>query len=608
MTNAKFDLHLPGLIKILAENLYSDPRVGLRELLQNSHDSISRRQIEQPKWRDAPSIRIHVNKTKNAIEIQDNGSGLTREETVTYLATIGRGYTRELRERLAFEDTERYNALIGQFGLGFLSAFLLAESVEVETLSYKPKSTPVLWKSQGSESYQLNEGERTEIGTTVRLKLKPAMRYLVNESTLDELVKRFADLLTHPVYVSNNSHRSNSGIAPWNAEDIAESLQEFLTSRGNDDEPLWFMRLTDQTLSLEQETITVPLAGIIYIPPRSIASVQEHGDAMVFIRNMFIREGDRRLLPRWARFARAIVESPMLTPTVSREDIHEDENLNLVTQAIEQQFLAAFDQLSRERSSRWNQILDAHANLIMAWGAENRDFFNRIVKRVKLPTSRGQLTIGEYLKQTKSKSIYFQADETPRLSDQVLLEGCGKPVIDATWYGILPFLERYEAENKGVRLVQADTDIPSLIRTVKDKKFQDFLGCFKESPYSVQIGEFEPASLPAVLVFDRNAEFLRQVAERDEDLALPPGVEALLDSCAEEMQADGQTPQGTLYLNAKSSLINKLAKQAQNDTLNDTAFQLLYQAVRLFSDRQMDAKRCMEVWADLCKSLETLLK
>ena len=109
MTNAKFDLHLPGLIKILAENLYSDPRVGLRELIQNSHDSISRRQIEHPNWQADPCIRILVNKAKDTIEIHDNGSGLTREETVTYLATIGRGYTRELRERLAFEDTERYN-------------------------------------------------------------------------------------------------------------------------------------------------------------------------------------------------------------------------------------------------------------------------------------------------------------------------------------------------------------------------------------------------------------------------------------------------------------------------------------------------------------------
>lgn len=608
MTNAKFDLHLPGLIKILAENLYSDPRVGLRELIQNSHDSISRRQIEHPDWQAEPCIRILINKTKDTIEIHDNGSGLTRDETVTYLATIGRGYTRELRERLAFEDTERYNSLIGQFGLGFLSAFLLAEAVEVETLSYRENSTPVRWTSQGGESYQLATGKRTEIGTTIRLKLKPAMRFMANESTLDELVKRFADLLSHPVYVASNSHRSNSGIAPWHSKNTAASLQQFLKYRGTDEKPLWFMKLKDHTLSINQDSITIPLSGIIYIPPRSIASVQEHGDSTVFIRNMFIREKDRRLLPAWSRFARGIIESPMLTPTVSREDIHEDENLSLVTQAIEQQFLAAFDTLSQKDSPQWASVLDAHANLIMAWAAENRDFFHRIVHRVRLPTSRGPLTLRDYLKQTKSKSIYFQADDSPRLSDQVLLEGCGKPVVDASWYGVLPFLERYEIENKGVRLIQADTDIPALIRSVKDRKLQPLLDRFKDTPYIVQLSEFEPAGLPAVLVFDRSAEFLSQVSNLNDDNSLPPGLGTMLSGCADEMMADGQTTQGTLHLNAKSTLINTLAAQAKNGTLNENVLQLLYQAVRLFSDRQMDAKKCMEAWANLSKSLETILQ
>ena len=368
------------------------------------------------------------------------------------------------------------------------------------------------------------------------------------------------------------------------------------------------MKLKDHTLSLNQESITIPLSGIIYIPPRSIASVQEHGDSTVFIRNMFIREKDRRLLPAWARFARGIIESPMLTPTVSREDIHEDENLSLVTQAIEQQFLAAFDTLSQQDSPQWASVLDAHANLIMAWAAENRDFFHRIVHRVRLPTSRGPLTLRDYLKQTKSKSIYFQADDSPRLSDQVLLEGCGKPVVDASWYGVLPFLERYETENKGVRLIQADTDIPALIRSVQDRKLQPLLDRFKDTPYIVQLSEFEPAGLPAVLVFDRSVEFLSQVSNLNDDDSLPPGLGTMLSGCADEMMADGQTTQGTLHLNAKSTLINTLAAQAKNGTLNENVLQLLYQAVRLFSDRQMDAKKCMEAWANLSKSLETILQ
>lgn len=605
MKKSKFDLHLPGLVKILAENLYSDSRVGLRELIQNAHDSISRRQIEQVAWQDEPSIRIRIDKSQHIIEINDNGSGLTHDETVTYLATIGRGYTRELRERLAFEDIAQSNLLIGQFGLGFLSAFLLAEAVYVESLSYREGSVPVLWSSQGGESYTLAVGSRTEIGTTVRLRLKPAMRYLANESILDSLVKRFADFLTHPIYIAMSAHRANIGVAPWDTDNCNESLNRFLRERGLDAYPLWFMTLSDQTIQFGEESITVPLSGIIYVPPRSIASIQEYGDSIIFIRDMFIKDRDRRLLPDWARFARGIIESPMLTPTASREDIHEDENLELVKEAINQQFLAALDSLSQRRTDSWDRILESHSNLIMAWAAENPEFFSRVVESVRLPTSRGPLTISEYLRQTKSKTIHYQADESPRLCDQVLLEGCGKPVVDASWYGVLPFLERFEMENAGIQLLQADNDIATFVRPVKDDKFEALIQRLSSLPFKICVAEFQPVCLPAILIFDRSASFLTAASElADLQTPLLPGLCELIGATADELLAEGQSLRGSLYLNANSSLASKLAEQAKSSTLNEAVCDILIQVILLFSDRQMGAQQCIRSWSNLSRALE----
>ena len=122
----KFDLHLPGLLKVLAEHLYSSKKVGVRELIQNAHDSCVRRR-SRPASRDyRPRIDVASTPAKRILTIRDNGNGLTEEEIRTYLATIGRGYTRELRERLSLYSPEEAAELIGQFGLGFLSAFLLA--------------------------------------------------------------------------------------------------------------------------------------------------------------------------------------------------------------------------------------------------------------------------------------------------------------------------------------------------------------------------------------------------------------------------------------------------------------------------------------------------
>lgn len=320
---------------------------------------------------------------------------------------------------------------------------------------------------------------------------------------------------------------------------------------------------------------------------------------------MFIRDRDRRLLPDWARFARGIIESPMLTPTASREDIHEDENLDLVQEAISQQLLAALDCLSKRRTDSWDRILESHSNLIMAWAAEDAEFFSRVVESVRLPTSRGQLTISEYLRQTESKTIHYQADESPRLCDQVLLEGCGKPVVDASWYGVLPFLERFEMENVGIQLVQADTDIATFVRPVKDDKFEALIQRLSSLPFKICVAEFQPACLPAILIFDRSASFLAAASELD-DLQRPlvPGLCELIGATADELRTDGKTSRGSLYLNANSSLASKLAEQAKSNTLNEAVCDILIQVILLFSDRQMGAQQCIKAWSNLSLALE----
>src|SRR5262249_28155931 len=168
----RFNLHLPGLLKVLAEHLYSSKKVGVRELIQNSHDSCVRRRVEGDDERYRPRIDVSFDAAKKTLTITDNGFGLTADEIANYLSTIGRGYTRELREKLTMFDQAEAGELIGQFGLGFLSAFLLASEVTLTTRSFQGGPC-YKWQSVGDEYYELVPGWREEIGTTVELKLKP---------------------------------------------------------------------------------------------------------------------------------------------------------------------------------------------------------------------------------------------------------------------------------------------------------------------------------------------------------------------------------------------------------------------------------------------------
>src|SRR5215475_1849088 len=149
----RFNLHLPGLLKVLAEHLYS----------------CIRRRVEGDEPDYEPRIDLSIDTERRMLTVSDNGYGLTADEITNYLATIGRGYTRELRERLSLYDAAEATELIGQFGLGFLSAFLLAS--EVTLLTRSAQGGPCYrWHSAGDEYYDLQAGWREEIGTTVELR------------------------------------------------------------------------------------------------------------------------------------------------------------------------------------------------------------------------------------------------------------------------------------------------------------------------------------------------------------------------------------------------------------------------------------------------------
>src|SRR5262249_1612787 len=158
-------------------------KVGVRELIQNSHDSCVRRRVERGEEDYEPRIDVAVDRKKRTLTIADNGMGLTSDEITDYLATIGRGYTRELRARPAMASAAEAGELIGQFGLGFLSAFLLAADVTLLTRSALGGSG-YRWQSSGDEFYEMAPAWREETGTTVELRLKPAAEFLLQEKAL----------------------------------------------------------------------------------------------------------------------------------------------------------------------------------------------------------------------------------------------------------------------------------------------------------------------------------------------------------------------------------------------------------------------------------------
>ncbi|HEY1014526.1 MAG TPA: ATP-binding protein, partial [Herpetosiphonaceae bacterium] len=601
-----FKLHLPGLLKVLAEHLYSNKQVAVRELIQNAHDSCVRRAVKGGARNYRPRITLSIQAASRTLTISDNGSGLTAEEIETYLATIGRSYTRELRENLSILSADEAAQLIGQFGFGFLSAFLIASEVRLTTRSMQQGSQALSWRSAGDEEYELGPAEREETGTTIELTVKPAAAFVLQQQLLIDAIRQFADFLPIPIYVDSDPAPINLMTPPWEAAEPGQATLDYIERAFQLSDPLCIIPLHDHEVDLGHDAMTIPLQGFLFVPPTSVASVREYGDARVFIRRMFITDAEKDLLPPWARFVRGVIDCPLLQPTASREALHQDDTFESVRQAIEDQLGAALGRIAEEQPAVWRQIVSGHSDVITGWAVRDNAFFERVAPIITFRTSRGQLNLEDYLQQSDG-TLYYVTRELGSLQEQLLAEGHDVPVIDASWFAVTPFLEKYASRRRDLRLQRLDGDPARLLRPVSEPAFEPLLAAYRAMGVRAALAAFKPADVPALMIYPKDAEFIIESRQALDEGELADPLAELVGQYLEQRGPEAEELKGTLHLNASCGLIRALAETPPPAPALDAALRLVYQIARVFAGRTLSAQDAALAFRQIGASIEELL-
>jgi molecular chaperone HtpG len=603
------EIHLPGLLKLLGEHLYSDPKVALREMVQNAHDScVRRRQEDQTVAGDyQPSIHIYVDRAARQLVIEDNGSGLTREEISTFLATIGRGYTGELRERLSAAGRDEALDLIGLFGLGLLSAFMIAERIDIVTASYQTPETPWRWVSEGGQSYALRRAAREEIGTTVRLDLRDDAHFLLEPDVLIDALRVYAEFLPVPIYVGDNQKPINGHPAPWLREVELDSSRSIHYTAWVEERcgvrPLTVVPLAD---TASQDGKVIPLRGVLYVPPRSIISIQEYGDVTVYVRHMLITEHERELLPEWARFVTGIIDCPLLNPTASRESLRHDEMFTAVRSALAEQLLAHFRMLADEAPLDWAAIVRAHNDLIKGWAVRSLDLFTRVADLVSFKTSRGQLTLPEYLHENPGRIFYYD-DEEGVTQTLALFEARRLAVIDARWFADTAFLRRY-GEVYGVPVEELEPAAGYLFTPVDDPEgvWKPLVEACRAEGFPVRLLSYEPEHLPMILLYPPGAERLRRAQHHMEQGRFAGPIRRLVRGYLERQQVDEAALKGVLHLNVRNPLLRRLRDLGPGHANFVPLLSILVANARMFAGQNLSAQDTIACFEQINRSLARL--
>jgi molecular chaperone HtpG len=605
-------LYVPGILRLLGEHLYSDPQVALRELIQNASDSCLRRQLEDTlagaEYR--PRIEVMIQRDKGTLVIRDNGAGLTEEEIHQYLSTIGRGYTGELRERLAFGRRDEALSLIGQFGLGMLAAFLVAEQMTIITRSCKPGSIPLRWESTGDASYSVTHARRREPGSTVTLKLKTGGEFLLNEGQVLDAIRRYADFLQIPIYLNGSHTPANVMKMPWEKNEGPAATTEYLAGRYDIHDVLLVVPLHDHVEEVHLpdgsiDSIVTPLRGVLYIPAASVLSIGEYGDTTVYIRRMFVTDEERGLLPRWARFVRGLIDSSVLNPTASREQVRRDEAFYAVQRAVEVQLLQAVQELAAHSPAAWRSIVAAHRDLIKGWALDCHAFFEVVCDLVTFETTRGHLTLPEILSLTDG-DIYYTTEAVVGWQEKLLYEVRGLVVVNAAYFAETAFLKAYADTRSGIRLHQLEPGASPPFEPVDETDWLPILHYYTEQGINARIVDLNPAELPAIFAYPPGARHSADIRELLSDQRVSPAVGQMLEEYL-RLHSGRQAAAGVLYLNAGNPVLRRLQHIPPESEPFTAVLEIICLTAQFFSGRSIGYDEARSALGMLSFSLDRLL-
>src|SRR5574339_246822 len=345
------------LLNILIHSLYKDREVFLRELLSNASDALNRLRFEMVTNQDvldpAAELAIHikVDKDGRTLTIQDTGIGMTRDEVIENLGTIAQSGARKFIEATKDQKLD-FSQVIGQFGVGFYSVFMVAEWVRVTSRSYRPEAEAVSWYATGEDNFEVGAADMPERGTRVEIKLKEDATEFAEDFRLRNIIHRHSDYIGFPIYIGEGNAPVNKQTSLWRTprKDVTEEqYKEFYKQTTLDyEEPL-----------LHSHIITdapVQLYALLFIPgkaERGIFALRKDDGLKLYSRNILIDEYNKDLLPEHLRFVQGVVDSEDMPLNVSRETVQASGLMPKLKKVLTNQVLKDLEGLAKNNAETY---------------------------------------------------------------------------------------------------------------------------------------------------------------------------------------------------------------------------------------------------------------
>ncbi|MFH1805030.1 MAG: molecular chaperone HtpG [Pseudomonadota bacterium] len=594
----RFEAEVSRLLDIVVHSLYSNKDIFLRELISNASDACDKLRYEaiaNPDLLEGDSefkVRLLTDNVRHVLTIIDNGIGMNRDDLVANLGTIANSGTAKFVEALSKSDNAKNVDLIGQFGVGFYSAFMVADKVDVVTKK-AGDSQAWKWSSDGKGEYTIAEADMEGHGTQITLHLNDDSKDFTEEFRLRHIVKTYSDHIGIPVILMKGDGKDetlNEASALWTrpkSDITAEQYQEFYKHNSHAFDDPW------KTIHYQAEG-AIEYTGLLYIPtmrPFDLYDPARKGHLKLYVRKVFITEGADELLPPWLRFVSGVVDSQDLPLNISREMLQHNPVLTKIKNGLTKKLLSELESSATKDADGFATFWEAFGSVVKEGLYEDYTNRDRILKLARFRSTAvdGWTSLADYVGRMKEgqKAIYYiSGEDVAALKRSPQLEGfAAKGVevllftdpVDEFWLQSIPSFDEkdFKSVTRGgadLNEVKADDKAEADADDKKDDAAKD-------------------ASLDILIAAIKIAlgEGVKDVRESDRLtssacclIADETGMDLRMERLMKQHNRVDDISPRILEINPKHSLIKKLSDLAATDAkapiLHDAAFLLLDQA------------------------------
>ena len=585
MAKGNISVDSENLFPIIKKWLYSDKDIFLRELVSNGCDAVTKLKklasIGEAQIDENEKFKVTVSIFKDAkkLVISDYGIGMTAEEIDKYINQIAFSGASDFLSKYKEED-DKGSQIIGHFGLGFYSAFMVADSVEIDSLSYQDGAKAAKWTCDGSMEFDLTDGDRTERGTTITLNIAEDSKEFLEESTIRQILHKYCAFLPIEIYVEvpedkhedhcdcghdhEHEHEDDTPSEPkpinnttplWMkkpSECTDEEYKEFYRNVFMDfNEPLFWIHLNvDYPFNLK---------GILYFPKINHEFAGQEGQIKLYNNQVFVADNVKEVIPEFLMLLKGVIDCPDLPLNVSRSFLQNDGYVKKISSHITKKVADKLTSIYNNERENYEKYWD-YINIFIKYGCLRDEKFYEKVKDVIIykDIDGKYLTLDEYLDGKEEKDVYYVSDPQTQSQYINMFKNQGLNAVVLPSMMDTHFISLVEMKQTGVKFKRIDSAINDISdNTEKDdstkeqeeKLIEKFKNEIKDDTLKIEVQSLKDDSIPAVILLGEQSRRMQEMYK-----AYGQQMAGMADMFHDEF---------TLVLNSNNSLIKKI------DTLND---------------------------------------